>query len=123
MDKHQALYAFWSSFGIPAYDQYTVPDGAALPYLTYEDSTGSLGDVVNMTASLWYRDQSWTAISRKAQEIADHIQAMDPPALPLDTGRLYLARGNPWAQRMNDPEDSGIRRVVLNLQAEFLTQS
>lgn len=123
MDKHQALFAFWSSFGLPAYDQYTVPDGATMPYITYEDVTDSLGNVVNMTASLWYRDQSWAAISRKAQEIADAIEAMDPITLPLDTGRLYLTRGTPWAQRMNEPDDSGIRRVVLNLQAEYLTQS
>lgn len=123
MDKHQALYAFWSSFGLPAYDQYTVPDGTALPYLTYEDVTDSLGNVVNMTASLWYRDNSWTAISRKAQQIADTIEAMYPITLPLDTGRVYLTRGRPWAQRMNEPDDSGIRRVVLNLQAEYLTPS
>lgn len=123
MDKHQALYGFWSSFGLPAYDQYTVPDGATLPYITYEDVTDSLGNVVNMTASLWYRGPGWAAISRKAQEIADAIEAMDPITLPLDTGRLYLTRGTPWAQRMNEPDDSGIRRVVLNLQAEYLTQS
>ena len=123
MDKHQALYGCWSSFGLPAYDQYTVPDGATMPYITYEDVTDSLGNVVNMTASLWYRDPGWAAISRKAQEIADAIEAMDPITLPLDTGRLYLTRGTPWAQRMNEPDDSGIRRVVLNLQAEYLTQS
>lgn len=123
MDKHQALYGFWSSFGLPAYDQYTVPDGATLPYITYEDVTDSFGNVVNMTASLWYRDPSWAAISRKAQEIADAIEAMYPITLPLDTGRLYLTRGTPWAQRMNEPDDSGIRRVVLNIQAEYLTQS
>lgn len=123
MDKHQALYSFWSSFGLPAYDQYTVPDEAALPYLTYEDVTDSIGNVVNMTASLWYRDSGWEAISRKTQEIADTIEAMYPITLPLDTGRLYLTRGRPWAQRMNEPDDSGVRRVVLNLQAEYLTQS
>ena len=123
MDKHQALYTFWSSFGLPAYDQYTVPDGAALPYLTYEDITDSLGTVVHMTASLWYRSPSWAAISQKAQEIADAIEAMYPITIPLDTGRLYLTRGTPWAQRMNDPDDGGLRRVVLNLQAEYLTQA
>lgn len=123
MDKFQALHAFWSSFDLPAYDQYSVPDGAALPYLTYEAATGSIGDVVNLSASLWYRDTGWATISRKAQEIADAIEDLYPPTLQLDTGRLLLVRGTPWAQRMNDPDDDGIRRVVLNVQAEFLTQS
>lgn len=123
MDKYQALFSFWSSFGLQAYDQYSVPDGAALPYLTYETATGSIGDVVNLTASLWYRDTGWAAISQKAQEIADYIETMYPMTLPLNTGRLLLTRGRPWSQRMNDPDDDGIRRVVLNVQAEFLTQS
>lgn len=123
MTKEQALYSFWSSFGLPAYDQYTVPPDAVLPYLTYETATGSLDDVVNLTASLWYRDTGWAAISAKAQDIATAIEWMDPPTIQLDTGRLHLVRGNPWAQRMNDPDDDGIRRVVLNLQAEYLTQS
>lgn len=123
MDKYQALHSFWSSFSLPAYDQYSVPDGAKLPYLTYEAATGSIGDVVNLTASLWYRDTGWAAVSQKAQEIADYIESMYPMTLPLDTGRLFLTRGTPWSQRMNDPDDDGIRRVRLNVQAEFLTQS
>ena len=123
MDKHQALFSFWSSFGLPAYDQNTVPDKAPLPRITYEDATGSMGDVINLTASLWYRDTGWAAISQKAQEIADYIESMYPMTLPLNTGRLLLTRGRPWDQRMNDPDDDGIRRVVLNVQAEFLTKS
>lgn len=123
MDKNQALNAFWSSFGMPAYDQLTVPQNAVLPYITYDDIADSIGNIVNMTASLWYRDTGWGAISRKAQEIADYIEDMDPITLDLDTGRLFLTRGSPWTQRMNDPDDDGIRRVVLNIQAEYLTQS
>lgn len=123
MDKYQALYAFWSSFGLPAYNRYSVPDDAPYPRITYEVATGSIGDVVNLTASLWYRDTGWEAASRKAQEIADFIEHMYPPTLPLDTGRLNLARGNPFDRQMDDPDDDMIRRVVLNVQAEFLTQS
>ena len=36
MDKAQALHSFWSGFGLTAYDENTVPDGAQLPYITYE---------------------------------------------------------------------------------------
>lgn len=35
-DVHQALHAFWSSFGVPAYLSGHVPDGASLPYITFE---------------------------------------------------------------------------------------
>ena len=37
MDKQQAIHGFWSSFGITAYDENSVPDDAELPYITYND--------------------------------------------------------------------------------------
>ena len=37
-NKWQTLQAFFEGFGRTAYDENTVPDDAALPYLTYEAS-------------------------------------------------------------------------------------
>ena len=42
MDKSQALNTFWNSFGIPAYDEYTVPDGTSIPYITYDTATDAV---------------------------------------------------------------------------------
>jgi len=121
MDKAQALQTFWESFGIPAYEQTTVPETATMPYITYSVSTDSLDNVVNMTASVWYHSTSWKDISEKTEQIARYIVGMNPPSIKFDGGRLYIAKGNPFAQRMADPNDDMIRRMYLNIQAEYLT--
>ena len=69
MTKGQAIQKFWESFGIPAYDETTVPDDAQLPYITYSVHTGSLGDLCITNASLWYKSYSWKEISEKTEEI------------------------------------------------------
>ena len=121
MDKAQALQRFWESFGIPAYEQTTVPETATMPYITYSVSTDSLDNVVNMSASVWYHSTSWKDISEKTEQIARYIVGMNPPSIKFDGGRLYIAKGNPFAQRMADPNDDMIRRMYLNIQAEYLS--
>lgn len=121
MDKAQALHSFWSGFGLTAYDENTVPDDAVMPYITYSSSTDSLDNVVNMTASVWYHSTSWKDISEKTEQIARYIVGMNPPSIKFDSGRLYIAKGNPFAQRMADPNDDMIRRMYLNIQAEYLS--
>jgi hypothetical protein len=121
MNKAQALDKFWNSFGIPAYDELTVPEEAVMPYITYSVTTGRLEDVVNLSASIWYHSQSWKDISLKAEEIAEKITKMMPPTIQIDNGRLYIALGDPFAQRMDDPSSDTVRRIYLNVQAEFLT--
>lgn len=118
MTKEQALQMFWSSFGLPAYDSNTVPDGAELPYITYEFKSGSLGDDVFLTASLWYHDTSWAPISRKSFEIASYL-GQGGASQPYDNGRIWIRRGNPFAQRMNEPSNDSIRRIVLSVIAEY----
>ena len=122
MDKFEALQEFWSSFGISAYDENTVPTGdsrPALPYITYEAAVGSLGDFVTMNASLWYYGPSWSAITAKLAEIEAGI-GRGGVMLPVDGGALWIKKGSPFAQRMSDPDDM-IRRIVMNVEAEFIT--
>ena len=120
MDKAQAINAFWNGFGWPAYDEGTVPDDAPLPRITYSVVTDSLGYPVMIPASLWDRSPSWERITKKAEEISQAIVEMYPPAIKIDTGRIYLTKGSPFAQRMQDANDM-IRRIYLNVDAEFFT--
>lgn len=119
MNKSQALQKFWSSFGLPAYDQYTVPHDAKMPYITYSDSESDFGVPVAMTGSLWYRSQSWEAITLKAYDIA-HAISLGGRVIPIDDGKLWIYRGTPFMQRMADTDDT-VRRIVLNITAEYLT--
>lgn len=122
MTKEQALNSFWNSFGLPAYDENTIPDDVEMPYITFEVSTGRMEDLILLSASLWYRSQSWAEITQKANQIGQAIARMMPPAIALDNGRLYLYQGSPFTRRMAEPSDNGVRRIVLNVQAEFLTE-
>ena len=120
MDKSQAIDNFWNKFGIPAYDENTVPQDAPLPRITYNVETDSFDNPVGMNASLWYRSTAWKDISKKAEEIGEYITKMFPPTIQIDGGRLYITKGSPFAQRMSDPDDS-IRRIYLSIEAEYLT--
>lgn len=119
MGEAEALNSFWSSFGLEAYDEQTVPDGAVLPYITYETITDSLGHPLRLTGSLWYRSRSWKDITDKAQDIADYI-GPGGVNLPYEGGSLWITRGLSFAQRIADPNDDGIRRIYLSINAEFL---
>ena len=121
MDKAQAIHRFWSGFGLPAYDENTVDDNAEMPYITYSVTIGSFEDVVPLSASLWYRTTSWADITHKADEIAHFLTNMSPPAVKIDGGRAYFTKGRPFAQRMSEENDDSVRRIYLQVDAEFMT--
>lgn len=123
MDKAQAIHDFWSRFSLPVYDENTVDDDAVMPYITYSVATGSLEDIVLLNASLWYRSTSWADITHKADEIAQYLTHMSPPAIKIDGGRAYFTKGSPFAQRLSDDGDELVRRILLQVEVEFLTSS
>lgn len=120
MDKAQALTSFWNGFDLPAYDENSVPQDATMPYITFSVGTGSLDEDISLTASLWYYSNSWQAISRKADEISAGI-GLGGKTMKLDNGYLWIKRGTPFANRMEDI-NLGVRRIAINITAEFLTQ-
>ena len=121
MTKEQAIQKFWESFDIPAYDEQTVPDDAVMPYITYNIVTDSIGNVVNLAGSIWYRSTSWRLVTEKANQIAKYVGEYGFARYKLSDGYMWIAKGTPFSQRLSDPEDDMIRRIYINLQAEFLT--
>ena len=120
MTKAAAIYQFWSSFGLTAYEENTAPTDASFPYITYQLVTDSFDRDVAATASLWYRGESWTAINAKTEEISAHI-GLDGKIIKCDGGRIWIKRGQPFAQNMGDESDDLIKRKYLNLTFEFMT--
>lgn len=123
MNKQEALHTFWSGFGLTAYEQNNVPFDVIMPYITYSESIGSIGDNTTLTASLWYfdEDESRTDIVTKANEIAEAI-GLGGATVKYDNGMLWVKKGTPFAQAMDDPEDKRIKRIVLNVSAEYLSR-
>ena len=118
LDKWQAIHEFWSSFGLIAYDENSVPDDAEFPYITYSASVGDFEQVLVLTGSIWYRSASWAGISQ--MQIAISRMVSPYKVLPVDGGYLYVSKGTPFAQRMGDENDS-IKRIYLVFNAEFFT--
>ena len=123
MTKAAAIYQFWKSFGLPTYEENSVPTGdnaPALPYLTYQFATDDFGKEVALTSSLWYRSTSWTQANEKAEEISKAI-GRGGKMLPCDGGAIWIKKGTPFAQNMGDESDDMIKRKYLNLVVEYFT--
>jgi len=122
MDKFQAIHKFWSSFGIPAFDENTVPDGEdkpSFPYITYDAVVSDFNHPVAMSASIWYYGTSWSQITAKLTEIEAEL-GRGGVTLLCDGGAVWIVKGSPFAQRMPDDNDM-IRRIFINISAEYLT--
>lgn len=120
MTKEAAIYQFWSGFGLTAYEENTVPEDAAFPYVTYQLVTDGFDREVATTASLWYRGESWMAINAKTEEISTNI-GQGGKLIACDGGAIWIKRGRPFAQNMGDESDDLIKRKYLNITAEFMT--
>jgi len=129
MDKVQAINNFWNSFGIPAFDENTVPEKVpdqngnmvplTPPYITYNVVLDSMGSAVAANAELWYRSSSWADVTRKEQAIAEYI-TRGGRMVNYDGGAFWIQKARPWAQRLSESNDGLVRRVILNVTIEFL---
>ena len=120
MTKAAAIHNFWSSFGLPAYEESSVPNEAEFPYITYQLVTSSFENEIILTASLWYRGSSWVEINKKTEEISKNI-GLCGKFIACDNGKIWLKRGSIFAQSMGDSKDSLIKRKYINLSAEYFT--
>lgn len=123
MNAQAALTSFWRGFGWDAFDENSVPENAfetRSQYITYSSPQSFFGDPVSATASLWERSSSWVGAVSKMQQIAETI-GYGGKIIPTDEGAIWIRRGTPFAQRMND-EDPAVRRIYLNIEIENLYQ-
>lgn len=122
MNKHAAIQSFFSGFGLNAYPSTSVPTGSdapSFPYLTYTVSTDCELGRVAVTASLWYRSTSWTALNAKVEQISRAVGTRT--VIECDDGAIIVRRGNPWAQPMGDDSDNMIKRKILAFEFLYAT--
>lgn len=116
-----ALYEFFSSFGIDAYPNNSVPDKAKFPWLTYEATLGNWGDApVSIGVNLWYHTESEAVPNAKVKQISDAI-GNGGVMLKCDDGAIWVKRGEPWCNSLANENDSTIKQRALNITLEFLT--
>lgn len=119
MNKEQALHEFFSSFGVPAYDENTIPDDAKLPYITYSVTVDNYDNICPLNMAIWDKGQSWQSVTELSHEVAKKVDNMG--RIRIDDGLVYITRGSPFAQRMADESNKEIRRIVINLWVNYLT--
>lgn len=102
----KALYQFFSSFGIPAYEANSVPDEAELPYITFTQIDPRWDTPGSVSASVWYRSESLTEIFAKVDEIKNKVG--EGLRIPVESGGcVWIYKDSPFAQ----VQDSGERET------------
>lgn len=122
MNKMQALHSFWAGFGIPAIDEQSAYDieNIEYPYISYEAAVSELDEPVALSADIWYQSTSWAAIEAKAQQIASTI-GYGGTMVHYTDGAIWIKKGTPAYQRMGAENVFDIRRIHININAEFLS--
>ena len=127
MDREQALNTFWNSFDVPAYDKNSVPTDAEFkarsiepfPRITYDVTVNDFGTPTSLFASIWTRETGWGIITTLAHKIDSRLSE-GGQTIRYDGGVIWIKKGNPFQQRMDDPEDKTIRRIIVNVEVEYL---
>lgn len=120
-DKFAAIQEFWSSFGVTAYDEYSVPAGdnaPEFPYITYSLSYDTFDHPVSMVVNIWTRSTSWGSALKKFAEIEKVIGA--GKYIKCDGGAILIRFGSPIMNRLGDDNDDMIRRLLINITAEYV---
>ena len=105
-----ALKAFFSGFGLPAYQNGTVPDDVELPYISYSNAEPEWNQKASLYAQVWDRTKSNEGIMRKADQITAAIG--ESRRIPLEGGYLVIWPETPLIQIQADGD---YRYAYINL--------
>lgn len=120
-DRWQAQYNFWASFGVPAYEEHSVPDAdeVTFPYITYEAETAGFDQGTVVAASVWTRSTSWAQADAISDIIEDRLK--NGGVLESYTGGwIWFTPEFPFSQNIGDPDDDRIKRKRLAVQLQFV---
>ena len=121
MDSYEALYKFWSSFGIPAYEENSVPTGGdypAYPYITYEAPMGGFNADIFANGYIWTRSNSCLTADSLALQIHERLKNGGELWL-FDGGSLWITAEDNFASNMGDQSDNLIKRKILSVVLHY----
>lgn len=105
------IQTFFEGFDVPAYARDAVPDGARMPYITYERvRPGPLG-TATVRAWIWSRSRSFAQVEALRDAMAD---ALSDGGVRL--GGLCLFPETPFARAV-DAVGADVRGVEVRMRA------
>lgn len=122
MTKDRALFEWFQQFGMPFYPVTALPPSKEItfPYGTYEPVFGYNGDITYPTVNIYHLTESEVIPNEKAAEIGEVI-GKGGIIVKCDEGLMWIKRGSPFVQGINDPDNSNIKRRLISIAIEFLT--
>lgn len=121
MTVREALFQFWSSFSVPAFEENSVPSGGdfpGFPYITFPMVESSFGDDSHIFVSVWTRSPSWESAIIITDAIKDRLKD-GGIYVHYDGGAVCITMGTPFSRGMGDPNDSEVKRMLLDVTLHF----
>lgn len=122
MNKYQAIYQWFNSFGIPFYVETNVPNEKEItyPYGTYQNIIDAWGNSVSITVRLYYRSTSEAEINKMADKFSAVLRD-GGVRITCDEGMMWVTKGTPFCQAILDDTDTTIKSRYINMNVEYLT--
>lgn len=124
MTIDEALYGYFSSFGLESYEEQRLPDGRdapALPYLTYSVKKGCWADgALAASVNIHYRTDSERTLAEEALSSLSLSLGFGGRVISADGGGILLTRGKPFSNDSADSADRKNRCITVKLNAEFI---
>lgn len=122
MNKYEALHEFYSSFGVKAYEETSVPDDVktgSMPYITYEVITSPFdAQQVALSLQIFFKSNSLMKINALTEKIHEALRG--GKKLQCDTGYIVLYAGSPFA--ITQPSgDKSVKAKYINITADYIT--
>lgn len=121
MDKWEAQYEFWSGFGVPAYEQNSVPDAdhVVFPYITYQAVSSGFGSELYVSASVWTKSTSWLEADTISNSIEEKLR-YGGVLVPYDGGVIWFVPDTVFSESLGDPSDDTVKRKQLSVIVQFI---
>ena len=118
MNKQEAFYSWLSGFSLPVYAEGSVPNNAALPYITFSWSQAQTFDSVSVTATAYARTKSAKKLTSACDSIVNDL-AQGGVTLQCTDGLLWLTSASPAMQCFELEEC--LKGCYININIQFLT--
>ena len=103
-DVTKTLFSFFGSLGYEVYLEGQISENATFPYITISYQLEEFGVDSLIQGQIWDKNESRENVNKVSDELITIINNGIKIKINEDTGYLYLRRGSPFIQPINDIE-------------------